>query len=379
MFPKNIIIYRVNRDVDFNAEKLEQQLEEFKLTPCGSQDKQKFGWVSALPKGQMFTHLSDGHILLRSCKQEKLLPAACINKLVKEKVDYMEAQEGRPLKKAEKDDIRDDIVMDKLPTAFIKDTFTNVFIFPSDGLIVVDASTHKKAEDTLALLRKSMGSLPCIPLIPQIAVETTLTEWVKTGDVPSGYEIGNAADMKSILDDGGTVKLKNNELTSNAVHQHIEENKMVIALELSWQDRISFVLKENMQLSRVNFGDVITDQNEDIPREDVHARMDADFALAAGEMLALIKSLINVLGGLPLLDEEAETSMTNLEKRCEAILEDAIAFVKETRRASVSALQRKFKIGFNHAARIMERMEEMNIVSKPAHNGNREVLTPPIA
>ncbi len=370
MFPKNMTIYRVN--CDFNIEKLERQLEEFKLLPLGSQDKQKFGWVSALPKAQMFTHLSGGHILIRSCKQEKLLPAACINKLVKEKVDYMEAQEGRPLKKAEKDDIRDDVVMDKLPTAFIKETFTNVFIFPADGLIVVDTSTHKKAEDTLALLRKSMGSIPCIPLIPQIAVETTLTEWVKTGDVPSGYEIGNAADMKSILDDGGTVKLKNNELTSDAVHQHIEENKMVIALELSWQDRISFVLKENMQLSRVNFGDVITDQNEDIPREDVHARMDADFSLAAGEMLALIKSLIDVLGGL---DEE----MIKHEQREDSLLNDAIAFVKETRRASVSALQRKFKIGYNHAARIMESMEAMNVVSKPAHNGNREVLAPPIA
>jgi recombination associated protein RdgC len=372
MFPKNIIIYRVNRDIKFDPATLEQQLDEFKLTPCGSQDKQKFGWVSALPACGMFTHVSGGHILIRAGKQEKILPASCIMKLVNERVAVMEAEEGRPLRKAEKDDIRDDIVMDKLPTAFIKETFTNVFIFPVDGLIVVDTSTHKKAEDTLALLRKSMGSLPCIPLIPQIAVETTLTEWVKTGDVPSGYEIGNAADMKSILDDGGTVKLKNNELTSDAVHQHIEEDKMVIALELSWQDRISFVLKENMQLSRVNFGDVITDQNEDIPREEVHARMDADFALAAGEMLALINSLINVLGGL---DEE----MIKHEQREDSLLNDAIAFVKETRRASVSVLQRKFKIGFNHAARIMERMEEMNIVSKPANNGNREVLAPPIA
>ncbi|HFG1952533.1 TPA: DNA translocase FtsK [Vibrio cholerae] len=86
-----------------------------------------------------------------------------------------------------------------------------------------------------------------------------------------------------------------------------------------------------------------------------------------------------MLGSLDSSEAEYETSITKLEQRCEDLLEDAIAFVKETRRASVSALQRKFKIGFNHAARIMERMEEMNIVSKPAHNGNREVLAPPIA
>lgn len=367
MFPKNMIIYRVNRDLVFATEKLEQQLSEFKLTPCGSQDKQKFGWVSALPKGQMFTHLSGGNILLRSCKQEKLLPAACINKLVKEKVDFMEAEEGRPLKKTERDNIRDDVIMDKLPTAFIKETFTNVFIFPSDGLIVVDASTHKKAEDVLALLRKSMGSLPVVPLIPQVAIETTLTEWVKSGDVPAGYTIGNAADMKLILDDGGTVKLKNNELTSDAVHQHIAEDKMVVALELNWQSSINFVLKESMAISRVSFGSALLDQNADIPREDVHARMDADFALAAGEIQVLIKSLIDVLGGL---DEE----MIKDEQNEEHLLNEAVAFVKETRRASVSALQSKFKIGFNRASRIMETMELRQVVSTPSHNGLREVL-----
>nr|WP_290128601.1 DNA translocase FtsK [Vibrio paracholerae] len=56
------------------------------------------------------------------------------------------------------------------------------------------------------------------------------------------------------------------------------------------------------------------------------------------------------------------------------ILEQAIEFVKETRRASVSVLQRKFKIGFNQAARLMDAMESMGVVSKPGHNGVREVL-----
>jgi len=56
--------------------------------------------------------------------------------------------------------------------------------------------------------------------------------------------------------------------------------------------------------------------------------------------------------------------------------DDAVAFVTETRRGSISSVQRKFKIGYNRAARLIEQMEASGVVSSPAHNGTREVLAP---
>ncbi|WP_283234871.1 DNA translocase FtsK [Pseudoalteromonas sp. S326] len=53
---------------------------------------------------------------------------------------------------------------------------------------------------------------------------------------------------------------------------------------------------------------------------------------------------------------------------------DAVDFVKETQRASVAAIQRKLRIGYNRAARIVEQLEADGIVTAPGHNGARTVL-----
>ncbi|BDM64427.1 DNA translocase FtsK [Shewanella sp. NFH-SH190041] len=65
------------------------------------------------------------------------------------------------------------------------------------------------------------------------------------------------------------------------------------------------------------------------------------------------------------------------EEELDALYDEAVAFVTETRRGSISSVQRKFKIGYNRAARIIEQMELQGVVSSQGHNGNREVLAPP--
>jgi S-DNA-T family DNA segregation ATPase FtsK/SpoIIIE len=74
--------------------------------------------------------------------------------------------------------------------------------------------------------------------------------------------------------------------------------------------------------------------------------------------------------GLP---EEREPG----EGEVDELYDMAVKIVTETRRASISGVQRRLKIGYNRAARLIEEMEAAGIVSAPQHNGNREVLAPP--
>ncbi|KFX07103.1 cell division protein FtsK [Pectobacterium betavasculorum] len=77
--------------------------------------------------------------------------------------------------------------------------------------------------------------------------------------------------------------------------------------------------------------------------------------------------------------DDAEGGSLGLDgdEELDPLFDQAVAFVVDKRRASISGVQRQFRIGYNRAARIVEQMEAQGIVSSPGHNGNREVLAPP--
>ncbi|AHF73960.1 cell division protein [Candidatus Sodalis pierantonius str. SOPE] len=75
--------------------------------------------------------------------------------------------------------------------------------------------------------------------------------------------------------------------------------------------------------------------------------------------------------------DEGEGGSLGGDEELDPLFDQAVAFVIDKRRTSISGVQRQFRIGYNRAARIVEQMELQGIVSSPGHNGNREVLSPP--
>jgi S-DNA-T family DNA segregation ATPase FtsK/SpoIIIE len=75
-------------------------------------------------------------------------------------------------------------------------------------------------------------------------------------------------------------------------------------------------------------------------------------------------------------DGESQGSLLDGDDEADPLYDEAVAFVTETRRASISAVQRKLKIGYNRAARMIEAMEAAGVVSEMGSNGSREVLAP---
>ncbi|AOM40202.1 recombination-associated protein RdgC [Xenorhabdus hominickii] len=297
-FFKNAIVYRMTRDIQISVESLENQLAALAFTPCASQDMMRVGWVSPMSShGEALTHAAGNQILICMQREEKILPSSVIKKELWAKIEKLEGEQHRKLKKTEKDSLKDEVIHTLLPRAFSKESQTYLWIDNDNQRIFVDANSAKRAEDTLALLRKTLGSLPVTPMLFASPIELTLTDWVSKNELPTEFMLQDEAELKAILEEGGVIRCKHQDLITDEIATHIESGKYVTKLALEWEERIQFTLSDDFTIKKIKFSEALREKNDDIDREDFAQRFDADFVLFSGELSRMFDSLINALGG----------------------------------------------------------------------------------
>lgn len=291
---KGVLIYRLSRDVDLQTSVVNESLKNFLFTPCGSQSMATAGWVETI--GDYLTHESGQYLLLTMQREEKIIPPHVIKEKLNEQIAKLEQEQGRKLRKTEKDSLKDEVLHSLLPRAFTRKSRSRLIVDRKEGLVFVEGNSARKAEDMLALLRKSLGSLPVVPMTAAEPLELTITEWIRNG-FPRGFTAGTDVILKAILEDGGAVRCKKQDLHSEEVLTHINAGKVATSVGLNYIDRASFRLCDDMTIKGLTFCDELYDQNDDIEREDVMQRFDADFILFTAELSALFSALMEAIGG----------------------------------------------------------------------------------
>lgn len=299
MWFRNARVFRFTKPFDITPEALEEKLQNDGFKPCGPQETTRQGWVPPLGKhSDMLVHSTNGYHLVALRKEEKILPGPVVKELVEERAEAIEAEQGRKVRRKEKDEIKEQVMLEMLPQAFSKNRRCFAYLAPKDGVLVVDAGSSKQAEDLASFLRKSLGSLPVRPPAVEQAPAFTFTGWLNESvDLPSTIELGSECELKDPSEDGGVVRCKGLDLQADEIRNHLDTGMQVTKLAVTWDDSLSFVLDEELGIRRLKFGDTLQEKLDDVDADDAAARFDAAFALMTLELARLIPGLLEALGG----------------------------------------------------------------------------------
>ncbi|WP_082353214.1 recombination-associated protein RdgC [Pseudoalteromonas sp. R3] len=385
MFIPNAIAYKFKEIPSqyLDAETLESALAQDRSRRCGSQEAQTFGWTTALgDHGDKLAHVVGDKILLCAKRYERVIPASVVNEMMHEKIKLIETEEGRTVKKKERDEIKENILQTITPQAFEKSSNTHILIDLTKGFVFVNASSFNKAEEALALLRKSVGTLPVAPLFANVFIDTALTEFVAEQTPPEHFTFGGTARLSDTAEASSEIVLKERDLQSEEV-QELMQNTFVTVLELKYKDQVTFTLDSKGTIKRIKYSDIIKERNGDIPLEDMAAKLSADFILIITELTELATALHAAIrtkiddgyeGAPPKIETASFPQEESQQDPEDPLYSEAEAIVIRSKNALVSSLQRSLRIGYNRATRLIEAMEAKGIVTAPGHNGVRDVI-----
>lgn len=290
MFFRNLTFFRFPTTLSFDA--LDSQLEDCRLKPVGPLELSSRGFVPPFGRdAEALSHRVADAIWMTVGGEDKLLPGAVVNDLLARKLADIEQKEGRKPGGRTRKRLKEDLVHELLPRAFVRPSRTDAMLDLEHGLCIVDTASRKSAESVISEIRRALGSFPALPLNAEVAPRSVLTGWIAGEPLPEGLSLGDECELKDAAERGAIVKCQRHDLACDEISKHLDAGKQVTRLALTLDDHVSFVLGEDLVLRKFKLLDGAVDQLESTERDDIRAEMDARFALMAGEAKRLFTIL----------------------------------------------------------------------------------------
>lgn len=301
MFFRNLTLFRFPTTTKLDD--LDTGLGECQLKPVGPLELSSRGFISPFGRdADAMSHNQGDATWLAVGGEDKILPGSVVNDMLGKKLAEIEQKEGRKPGGRTRKRIKDELITDLLPRAFVKPSRTDALIDLGHGVVAVDTSSRKTGENVVSEIRRALGSFPALPLNAEVAPRSILTGWVAGEPLPEGLSLGDECELRDPIDQGAVVKVQRMELQSDEITKHLESGKQVTRLALNLDDHVSFVLGEDLVVRKFKLLDGAVDELESTERDDLRAELDARFVLMAGEF----KRLFTVLeGALKLSKAEA--------------------------------------------------------------------------
>ncbi len=294
---KNVMMYRMVTAWEQTGAKLEAALEENRFVECGASQEKSVGWIA--PRGDDHGPLVEvvaGQWILKLMVEVKVIPGTVVKRKADEQLQHIEATTGRKPGKKETREIREDARLSLLPLAFTKQSTVLVWIDPQAQCLVLSAGSQSRADEVMTCLIKAVDGLAVQLINTQMSPAAAMSIWLSTKEAPQSFSVDRECELKAADESKAVVRYTRHALDTDEVSQHIAAGKVPTRLALTWNDHVSFVLTEALQLKKVAVLDVVF-EGAGAAGDGKDDGFDTDVAIATGELRKLIPDLLEALGG----------------------------------------------------------------------------------
>lgn len=292
MWFKNLSLYRLPADFTLEPATLSEAMEKHVLKPVGHLEQRSHGFVSPYPGGHAgLLHVASGAALLELGVEERVLPSAVVRAALKERIEAYRTKLGRTPGKRVREQLKDEVLQELLPRAFVKPGRHGGYLDREAGLLVIDSASDKPGEAIAGKLRDALSSFAAEPSATEESIGGTLTRWLLEGKGEGGFELGDEVELKDPLDTRAVVKVRKHDLGLDEVREHARQGKRVSQMALVFDNRLGFTLDEKLRLRKLKFLDLVEEELGDIAGDDAIAELDARFTLMVLELRRVFTAL----------------------------------------------------------------------------------------
>lgn len=297
MWFKNLVVYRLAPEWSISAAELEERCAQRALQPCGPFEMVSRGWTHVTNTVKRYVHTTNGHHLISLGVEQKLLPASIIRQVASDRAQELEQQQGYPVGRRQMRELKERVTEELRARALTRRTTTRAWIDPKNGWFVIDAAGGARADAVVETLRETLGSLPVHFLDVERSPQMSMASWLMLGDAPMRFVIDQDLELQSVDKTKATIRYARHPLDGKEIRTHLQAGMYATKLGLTWNDRISFVLTEKLQIKRVEFIGVEKERDDGQSEISPEEQLDMEFTLMAGELSQMLAELAEALGG----------------------------------------------------------------------------------
>lgn len=269
---KNLLVYRFEEPIKDTLETVAGKLSEKPLTACLTQEMESIGWLPVFKEGKQYVEKINNALFFRLGIEQKILPNSAVKTAVDKKI---EEKDLKHVSRSEMKELHELVTNELLPNALVNRHSILAYIDLEKNWLVVDASSTKKASLVTSHLRKTLGSLPIVPLTPENSVNAALTHWALHGIQSDVLSLLDEIELKEVKDEGGNAKFKGVALDSKEVQDPLKEGWQVTKVMLEYDEQMSFSMSGDFIFKRLKFLERFEEnlESEDDPLLQIQAEL----------------------------------------------------------------------------------------------------------